>query len=66
MPILIDTVDFLDEFGNVTSFYKANAGDKITATFNLRSSMRMTSVANPLTLDPSSNQIQSAGTSWLD
>ena len=66
MPILIDTVDFLDEFGNSTTFYKANAGDKIRAVYNVRSSMRMTSIANPLTLDPSVNQVQSAGISWLD
>jgi hypothetical protein len=66
MPILIDSVDFLDEFGNSTTFYQANAGDKMRAVYNVRSSIRMTSVANPLTLDPSVNQVQSAGISWLD
>ena len=66
MPILIDSVDFLDEWGNPLTFYKGNAGDKFEATFNIRSSMRMTSVGNPLTLDPSVNQVQSASISWLD
>lgn len=66
MPILIDSVDFLDEWGNSLTYYKANAGDKFQAVFNIRSSMRMTSVANPLTLDPSVNQVQSAGISWLE
>lgn len=66
MPILIDSVDFLDEWGNPLTFYKANAGDKFEAVFNIRSSMRMTSVANPLTLDPSINTVQSAGISWLE
>ena len=66
MPILIDSADFLDEWGNSLTFYKANAGDKFEAVFNIRSSMRISSVGNPLTLDPSVNQVQSAGISWLD
>jgi hypothetical protein len=66
MPILIDSVDFLDEWGNPLTFYKGNAGDKFEATFNIRSSMKMSSVGNPLTLDPSVNQVQSASISWLE
>ena len=66
MPILIDSVDFNDQFGNTTTFYKANAGDEMEVVFNVRSSIRMSSVGNPLTLDPSVNQVQSPGTGWLD
>jgi len=66
MPILIDSIDFIDVFGTVTPFYVSDTGDKITVQFNLRSSIRMSSVGNPLTLDPSVNTVQSAGLSWID
>lgn len=66
MPILIDNANFVDIFGNPTTYYKANAGDEITATFRIRSQQRMTSIGNPLTLDPSVNQVQSPSISWLE
>jgi hypothetical protein len=66
MPIFIDSVDFNDNFGNSTTFYKANAGDEIEVVFNVRASIRMSSVSNPLILDPSLNTVQSASTGWLD
>ena len=66
MPILIDFVNFVDTFGNTTGYYKANAGDEITAVYRVRSQQRMTSVGNPLTLDPSVNQVQSPQISWLE
>lgn len=66
MPILIDNVNFTDAFGNNTTFYKANAGDEVTAVFSIRSQQRLSSVGNPLTLDATLNQVTSTSVSWLD
>lgn len=66
MPILLNSVVFTDEFGNASSFYKSNAGDRITAAFNVSNVIRMTSQNNPLNLDPSLNQVTSASVSWID
>jgi hypothetical protein len=65
MPILIDDVQFTDSLGKQTSFYESNAGDEVTAVMTVRGSIRMSSVGNPLTLDPTTNQVQSTQ-SWLD
>jgi hypothetical protein len=65
MPILIDDITFTDSLGKSTSFYESNAGDEITAVMTVRGSIRMSSVGNPLTLDPTTNQVQSTQ-SWLD
>tara|TARA_R110000772_G_scaffold88986_5_gene184647 strand:+ start:3240 stop:5543 length:2304 start_codon:yes stop_codon:yes gene_type:complete len=66
MPILIDSTEFTNPFGSVESFYQSNAGDEMTAVMTIRGQIRMTSVGNPLTLDPTVNQVQSSGQSWLD
>jgi hypothetical protein len=65
MAILIDSVEFTDKLGKVTSFYESNAGDEVTAVLSVRGLIRMSSVGNPLTLDPTTNQVQSTQ-SWLD
>ena len=65
MPIFIDSTDFTDALGKSTSFYESNAGDEVTATLTIRGLIRMSSVGNPLTLDPTVNQVQSTQ-SWLD
>lgn len=66
MPIYIDSLDFTSSLGAADTFYKSNAGDNMTAVMTIRGSIRMSSVGNPLTLDPTTNQVQSAGQSWLD
>lgn len=66
MPIYVDSAEFIDAFGNNTPFYKSNTGDEVTVELNIRGSIRMSSVGNPLTLDPTTNQVTSAGQSWLD
>jgi len=65
MPILIDDIQFTDSLGKSTSFYESNAGDEVTAVMTIRGQIRMSSVGNPLTLDPTTNQVQSTQ-SWLD
>jgi hypothetical protein len=65
MPVLIDSVNFT--VGSVTtSFYKSNNGDPIRADMIIRSLLRVTSVSNPLTLDPITGQVQSPSISWLE
>ncbi len=66
MPIQLLNSNFIDNFGNSTPQYVANAGDEIIGEFNIRSQMRMTSINNPLTLDPSMNVVTSSAISWLD
>jgi hypothetical protein len=66
MAILVDSIEYTNPFGSTDSFYKSNAGDEMTAVMKIRALIRMSSVGNPLTLDPTTNQVQSAGISWLD
>ena len=65
MPVQIDNTNFTDNFGNTTSFYVSNAGDSINVSMEIRSIIRMSSVGNPLTLDPTINTVSSP-TSWLN
>lgn len=65
MPVQIDQSNFTDAFGNVTPFYVSNVGDEIDVKLQLRSIIRMSSIGNPLTLDPSINTVTSP-TSWID
>lgn len=65
MPVLIDSVSFNIGNGPIP-FYQANAGDLVTATMDIRSLMRVTTVGNPLTLDPTTNQVTSPSVSWLE
>lgn len=66
MPILINSAKFTDVFGNTLSFYKSNTVDQFEVTFNISSLIRMSSVGNPLTLDPSLNQVLSPSVSWIE
>lgn len=66
MPIFVDSSEFINDFTGNTAFYKSNTGDEISVELNIRGNIRMTSAGNPLTLDPTVNQVTSAGTSWLD
>lgn len=66
MPILIENNQFTDAFGNSSSFYISNAGDKTTLEITLRSQIRISSLNDPLVLDPSLTQISMATSSWID
>lgn len=66
MPTQIQNKNFTDVFGNQTSQFVSNAGDKIKTEIFFRTSIRMTSVNNPLSLDVSLNQITSPTIGWLD
>jgi len=66
MPILIESAEFSDVFGSTLPYYQANPGDQTTVKFTMRSAIRNSSINAPLTLDPSTNQVTSPITSWID
>lgn len=66
MPIQIYDKDYTGIFGSSLTYYKSNAGDKTTLELLLHSSIRITSLTNPLFLDPSINQITSSSLSWIE
>jgi hypothetical protein len=65
MPIQIYDKDYTGIFGSSLTYYKSNAGDKTTLDLLLHASIRITSLTNPLFLDPSINQITSSSLSWI-
>ncbi len=64
MPILINNKQFTDEWGNVTSFYKSNAGDKVTVKFDITANIYADSVGNPFIFNPLLNEVQTSGTAF--
>jgi len=67
MPIQITNQYFNNNnLGYQYNEYTANAGDRIFCKFFVRTAMRVSSVDNPLSLDPSLNQVTSPAVSWLD
>jgi hypothetical protein len=66
MPVQLIKTEFYDNFGNgpFTS-YVSNAGDKFSVVHTLHTNIRISSLTNPLFLDPSINTIQSSSISWL-
>lgn len=66
MPVLIQNVSFYDNFGNgPLPAYSCNAGDRFSMRVVLWSSIRITSVSNPMILDAALDQITSSSISWL-
>lgn len=67
MPISVINKQFADVFSNVTSYYQANAGDRISVQFELTESIRVQSGgANNFSLDPINNIIIWATGNFLD
>lgn len=66
MPILINSANFTDVFGNSEGFYRSNTVDQQEVIFNVSTLIRMSSVGNPLTLDPTLNQVLSPSVSWIE
>ena len=67
MPVLVQTSEYFDTFGNGPFLsYINNAGDKARLELTILSGIRISSLTNPLTLDPSNNTITSSSQSWLD
>ena len=66
MPIQILNSDYTDFWGNTTPFYISNSGDRTTLEIKIRSIIRITSINNPLTLDPTLNIVTSPTVSWTD
>ena len=66
MPTQIQNKKFIDVFGVETSQFIANAGDKLVSEILFRTSIRITTINNPLSLDVSLNAITSPTIGWLD
>jgi hypothetical protein len=67
MPIVLQNREYTDIFGNVRSFYKANAGDLQNVRFTLRTSISVqSSVMTTLTLDPINNIVTWIGGNFED
>ena len=68
MPIQVVSQEFTDIFGNSLSFFQANAGDKITFTADIHSSIRISSQQSPFQLNLSvyPYEITSPSLSWLE
>ena len=66
MPVQIATAQYYDNFGGGPfNSYRNNAGDRMELRMVIYSSIRVSSLSNPMTLDPSINEVTIAGTSWL-
>ena len=66
MPVLLTNKEYIDGFGNITTYYKTNAGDFCTLSLDFETNIRVNNQTNPLFLDPSTNQITSSSVNWLD
>ena len=66
MPVQINNKQFTDIFGTSLTYYKTNVGDPIDLDVQLHSSIRFTSLTNPMFLDWTTSQITSTSQSWIE
>lgn len=66
MPVQIFNKSYTDIFGDSLGYYRMNAGDKVKLALTLHTTIRFTSLTNPLFLDWTTNTITSASQSWIE
>ncbi len=66
MPVQINNKQFTDIFGTSLTYYKTNVGDPMNLDVQLHSSIRFTSLTNPMFLDWTTSQITSTSQSWIE
>lgn len=67
MSLILQNKQFTDIFGNVTTYYRSNAGDKVTALFTIDTSIRFkSSEENTLTVYFQPNEIKRLSGNWID
>ena len=66
MPVQIFNKTYTDIFGDSLGYYRMNAGDKVKLALTLHTTIRFTSLTNPLFLDPTIAQITSSSQSWIE
>jgi hypothetical protein len=66
MPVIVTNKNFSDIFGNSQSFYKSNAGDQAYFNFDVQTSIRLSSIGNPILFDIPAGEITSASVSFKD
>lgn len=67
MPITLINSTFTDVFGNTSNVFKANAGDKVTCSFDFKTAnFTASSEVNNITIDKLFNRITRNVGSWID
>ena len=67
MPITLINSTFTDIFGNTSNVFKANAGDKVSCSFQIKTStMSASNSSDVFTVDKLFNRISRTKGSWLD
>jgi len=66
MPVRIINTEYSDDFGNINTFAKFNAGDRVTLKLLIESSIKMSSITNPMPLDYTTLEVTSSSISWID
>jgi len=66
MSVIIEDKRFTDSLANTNNFYQTNAGDDCFAQITVASKIRLTSINNPLSIDPTLNAITSSSIFWED
>lgn len=66
MPVVITNKTFTDNFGDSYSYYKSNVGDQVTVNITVESSIRITSIGNPILFDVPADQLTSTALSFKE
>lgn len=68
MPLLLTNIQFNTRytFAQGTNNYRVNAGDEADVEMRILSAIRLTSIDNPLSFDPTTETVTSSSISWLD
>lgn len=66
MPVIIQNKTFLDAVLNPTNFYRSNSGDLCELELTFSGKIRLTSINNPLSLDPILKIVTSPTINWED
>jgi hypothetical protein len=66
MPVILNEIQYTDEWGNSLGFYRGNAGDKQTARLKCTSTIQLNTVDNPISFDPTTQAFISSSKSFED
>ena len=66
MPVVVTNKSFTDIFGNTQGYYKSNTGDQAYFTFEVQTSIRLSSISNPILFDIPAGELTSASLSYKD
>lgn len=64
MPVIVENKAFFDAVLNSTNFYRSNAGDPCSLEMTFSGKIRLTSINNPLSKDPTLSVVTSPTINW--